>query len=373
MANTQDNTLVLLGRFPGKDRAVASALAREFGRDESWAMQVVGAAPIILIDNLSSDLAQNVATLLAEVEAAGCRFEIQQGVDPNLAKLSWPAPPRIRGRLVTELLSGGAAGGSTATLIVPCPYTGQKMRLTITVSVAKEGFHIGATASAAAAPAAAAAIPAAVPIPVPASAARQSPVAVPIPVPVALGAGTAATNQAYKPIPTPVVSPALGRSPGPQPGQPPQPQQRRMTPAVGTPQPVIFGLDSLDELTPMEPSPAAAARPQTHAPKPVPVSIPSPRPIPIPSARPQAPAPLPDVPVIYNQTPQAGSAHDLAAQNNAPMPVDLLSAPMDLSQFEANVSASGIMRAVQAEQPDATEVSASAAEDDGALCSVSIG
>ena len=61
---------------------------------------------------------------------------------------------------------------------------------------------------------------------------------------------------------------------------------------------------------------------------------------------------------------------------SSPMPMDLLSAPMDLSAFEAKVSASGIMRAVQMPaapaEPGSSGVDA-LPDDDGTLCSVSIG
>jgi len=364
-----DYTLVLLGRFPGKDRAVASALAREFGRDEAWAMQVVGAAPIVLLDALSGALGDAIYGALAEVEAAGCRFEIQHGSDPNLAKLTWPGPARIRGKLVSELLAASGPGaasppGSTATLMLPCPYTGQKMKVSITITLSKAGnqMNVGVAATATAAPAPVAYTPPP-PAAIPSPQSRSGPISIPVPM-------SAANNAAYRPIPTPVVNQAVGRN------IPAQPQARRLTPAVGTQeQPVIFGLDSLDELTPMEP---ATPQPVSRAmATPTRLSSPPmqiPRSIPSPASRPYGnAAPLPDVPVIYNQIPMASPSTHFNAQNDAPMPMDLLSAPMDLSQFEANVSASGIMRAVQVEQPDAVDASSSSAEDDGSLCSVSIG
>jgi ribosomal protein L7/L12 len=335
-------SVVLLGRFPGKDRVVASTLARDFARDDAWGAQVVGAAPIVLLDNLSFEQAAAVEGALADVEAAGSRIEVQEGVDPALSKLSWPTPPRIKGKLVSEYGAGavGAAGASgmtigapgaiTASLMLPCPYTGQKMKLTLTISITKadnQPMVAGVTANVSAA-------------------APQ-----PIPIPVPTGARSA-SDSAYKPIPTPVVTPRVAST---------APVPRRMTPNAGNDQAVIVGLDDLDELKPME---------QFPAPKPTASASQSRQPQ-APQARPQAPArptnpaiPLPDVPVLHNQPPAPVAPTQLST--NQPMPDDLMNAPMDLSAFEAGVTASGIMRAATAQVADEPA-------DDGSLCSVSIG
>src|SRR6185295_18872223 len=126
-------SLVLVGRYPGKDRAVAQSLAREFGRDDAWGLQVVGASPIVLLDNLTLDQANAVHAALADVENAGSLFQVQSEVEDGTAKIQWPAAPRLRGRLTSEF--GGpapaaavAGKGNTVSLILPCPYTGQKMK-----------------------------------------------------------------------------------------------------------------------------------------------------------------------------------------------------------------------------------------------------
>jgi ribosomal protein L7/L12 len=332
-------SVVLLGRFPGKDRVVAGTLARDFSRDDAWGAQVVGAAPIVLLDNLNFEQAAAVEGALADVEAAGSRIEVQEGVDPALSKLSWPTPPRIKGKLVSEYGAGavgapgaaptGIPGAVTASLILPCPYTGQKMKLTLTISITKadnQPMVAGVTANVAAAP-------------------------MPIPIPVPTGARSA-SDSAYKPIPTPVVTPRIAAS---------APAPRRMTPNAGSDQAVIVGLDDLDELKPME---------QFPAPKPTASSSQS-RPTHPPSARPSQPSrptnpaiPLPDVPVLHNQAPAPVAPTQLST--NQPMPDDLMNAPMDLSAFEAGVTASGIMRAATAQVSDEPA-------DDGSLCSVSIG
>jgi len=370
-----EHTLVLLGRFPGKDRAVAVALARDFGRDDAWGIQVVGAAPIVLLDGLTAEQAQAVHAAVADVEAAGSRFEVQPALDTELAKLSWPAPPRIKGKPVSEFGAAAAVTqGNTATFILPCPYTGQKMKLTISVNVSRvDGLSVAATASA---------------LPQNASGSGLSPRPVSIPLPMPLPASTsahqnAANNAAYRAIPTPIVSPAAG-NPRPTPTAIPAPASvpRKMTPVAGSQQPtaVMLGFDSLDELTPMEPETVAAAPAQRAVPAPVARPVPAPRAIPSPASRPQVgSAPLPDVPVLHNPAPAPNAPmqlNDMSSNNSAPMPMDLLSAPMDLSAFEAKVSASGIMRAVQvpAAPADASGSGVDALpDDDGSLCSVSIG
>lgn len=382
-----DHTLVLLGRFPGKDRAVAVALARDFGRDDAWGIQVVGAAPIVLLDSMSAEQAQAVHAALADVEAAGSRIEIQPALDKQLAKLSWPAPPRIKGRLVSEFGSATTVQGSSATLILPCPYTGQKMKVTITVSVSRaDGIQVSAAATALPPPTATG------------SGLSPRPVTLPMPLPA-----TQPNATAYRPIPTPVVTPAVGAQrpqstpaagmPRPQPV--PVPAPRKVTPAAVPQQqePVIMGLDSLDELTPLEPEPAAPrkltpAAVSVPAPRTIPAPVPRPMPtsraVPAPAPRPQGgSAPLPDVPILHNPAPAPAAPvqlNEMSNNNAAPMPVDLLSAPMDLSAFEAGVSASGIMRAVPAPAaaPAApADASGSGVDampgDDGSLCSVSIG
>jgi hypothetical protein len=357
-----EHTLVLLGRFPGKDRAVAVALARDFGRDDAWGIQVVGAAPIVLLDGLTAEQAQAVHASLADVEAAGSRLEIQPTVDKELAKLSWPAPARIKGKLVSELGSSGASvQGSTATLILPCPYTGQKMKITLNVSISRaDGLSVAASA-------------AALPQNASGSGMTPRPISIPIPMPVPTQQ-SGANNAAYRPIPTPVVSPAAGKAPTAIPT--PASQPRKMTPVAGTQQQaVIMGLDSLDELTPMEPEPVAAAAQQRAIPAPAPRTMAVPRPAPVPARSQGGAAPLPDVPVLHNSAPAAPT--QISENNSAPMPMDLLSAPMDLSAFEAKVSASGIMRAVQLPPAAPADASGSGVDalpdDDGSLCSVSIG
>lgn len=406
-------SVVLLGRFPGRDKAVAAALARDFAHDEAWGMQIIGAAPIVLLDGLSAEQAQAIYAALADVENSGSRLEVQPGLDPGLPKLGWPVPARIKGRLVTEYAPVAAAPApaapapaapTAATLIVPCPYTGQRIKLTITVSVERATSQAAPGATAVAPP---------VPIPVPMPAPHFGPT--PPRPPTGPSAAAAA---AYRGMPTPVGLPSVPLVRPTLPAGPPAavpPAMRRLTPGAGGPvqpsapaaSPVIEGLEDLDELQPMShaPLPAAdhagpplAARPPTRmiappqprpsAPLMPPVSVAQPGRKSGPVAlRPPAPssAPLPDVPVLQNPPAAVPSVTEaLGGQDAAHLPFDLMNAPMDLSAFEARVSASGILRAAPAQPVPPASAAApassasapaaeAAAEDDGSLWSVFMG
>ncbi|HEY3323835.1 MAG TPA: hypothetical protein VGP72_25510 [Planctomycetota bacterium] len=438
MSTPADYTLILLGRFAGKDRAVATALAAVFEQDDEWGVQVVGSAPITLLDGLSAEQAQGALAAVAPVEAVGSRFEVRQGADPGLPKLSWSQPPRVGGRVITELQP------NVVHLILPCPYTGQKMRLSLTVNVTRAGAQAGVAVSAAAMPALAPmgapapapmpmAAPAAMPVPVPAAAPRSVPVPVPVPVPAPLSPAPRSVSvpvpATARPMPAPAAARPLARSPVPVPQALPP---RQATPAGGQPLPVpdepfIEGLDSLDELQPLEP---AAATPMP-APVPVPIPVPAPAAIPAPAPRaiapmraagggparangaptrpplrraPQAPPPLsdpgvlPDVPVLPAMPPpMQPQQFDASGDGGVPMPDSPMGVPMDLSAFEAGVTASGIMQAAEpleeltpeeepAEVPADEPAEAPAEEpqpepppvpaapaDDGSLFNVSIG
>lgn len=387
-------SLVLLGRFPGKDKAVAAALGRDFAHDDAWGMQVLSAAPIVVLAGLTAEQAQAIHAALADVEAAGSKIEVQPGLDPGLPKLSWPTPPRIRGRQPLEYLPSGGPPPAAATFILPCPYTGQRMRLTITLSLSRAeqvGAATGATPAVSATPAA------------------MAPLPIPVPIPQAPRPPSAAAA-AYRAIPTPVASPAVpltrpGSSALPAPLRP----LRRSTPPAGAPPPapaeapVIHGLDDLDELQPIGQAPlptvnhAPPAPQQPRAPTrivppsrikaPIPMSLPGPVTQPgrqsgaVPT-RPvlSASAPLPDVPVLQspmNPPPAPAAAEALGSQTQPPLPMDLMSAPMDLSAFEANVTASGILHATPVQQlgqaPAAPVANPAAAADDDGLWSVFMG
>jgi hypothetical protein len=102
VTNKGVHSLVLVGRYPGRDRAVAQRLAQEFGRDEEWGLHVIISSPIVILEHLSLKQANAIHTVLADVQSAGGLFEIRYGIVDGTAILQWPEPPRLRGRLASE-------------------------------------------------------------------------------------------------------------------------------------------------------------------------------------------------------------------------------------------------------------------------------
>lgn len=167
-------SLVLIGRYPGKDLAVAQALARCMGRDESWGLKVVSAAPILIFERLADAHARAIQNALNEVADAGCKFEIESGANSAYPKVGWSGAPKINGRELAEITGDAAlkcppsqsnqteqsnqsgplstpAGqpqdnsrNVTATLILPCPYTGRKLKLTLAVTLQPDDTGTGA-------------------------------------------------------------------------------------------------------------------------------------------------------------------------------------------------------------------------------------
>jgi len=387
-------SIVLLGRFAGKDRAVAQALSRSFGRDDAWGLQVVGATPIVLLSGLNIDQSSAIADALVEVEQSGSRLEIQQGLDEGLPKLQWPATPRIRGHLITEFGPGGPKPGASHTmqLIVPCPYTNQKIQLTLNMSFGRSADgsvipNVSATTA-----------PYTAPNPI-----QQ----IPMPGGMSPRPTTPAAPRHIIGLPAPI----------PLPGSNPPPQNAKLTPASGVPVPIpapkqnfIEGLDALDELSPMDQIPTPTnlvvpaskvsrqsgpvirpqtpvATPQLPPPQPMPQPIRPPGPPPPPPnnmAKPltvsfgvkQQQAPLPDVPVLHTAPKPAApvsppSPISPMSNNGMPMPTTF-NAPMDLSEFEANITGSGLVAALQEENQSAVGDN-STVDDDGSLYSVFIG
>jgi hypothetical protein len=102
MANTPDKySLVLIGRYPGRDLGVAQMLAKEFRRDQKWGLQIVGSTPIVVLDQLNLEQAKAIHAVLADVQNAGCLFEIKKEVEEGTAVIQWEEAPKIRGKWVT--------------------------------------------------------------------------------------------------------------------------------------------------------------------------------------------------------------------------------------------------------------------------------
>jgi hypothetical protein len=135
--DAQQYALVLVGRYAGRDKAVAQALAQVFGRDEAWALPVVGASPINLLVHLSFSQAESIRAALSDVEKAGCRLEVQSGLDPSCPTLSWASDPLVHGKPINEFGAAGQAPAGPAAIqqaAVVCPHCGR----TIYIGLAAE-------------------------------------------------------------------------------------------------------------------------------------------------------------------------------------------------------------------------------------------
>jgi len=322
MSNTY--SLVLLGRYPGKDKPVAQALGRAFGKDEQWGLPIVGATPINLLTGLSAPQAQALHAALADVEQAGSKIQPQPAADESCPTVSWPNEPKIQGKPISAYTDAAAPGAPVAAAGagVTCPHCGKPVQVRIM-------------------PVAQAAAPVAAPTPAPATGAaaksgepptpqRPSP-PVPIPVPV---------PQAQAPRPTPAPAPA------------PSPEA-----------------DGLEELVPIQDfSPNSLTTP------------------PQPMRLPQAPGKvLPEVPVVDNAPAPLPAAPQLGGP--APRPSQSgpgLGLPVDLEAFEAGLQMGPAPEAPEAQGPPAEHVvppvkpsarrkAGKPPVDPDALCSIFIG
>jgi hypothetical protein len=113
-----------LGRFPGRDKPVAQALGRAFGKDESWGLPIVGATPINLISGLSPAQAQAIRAALAEVEQAGSRIQIQTVADESCPTVQWPGEARIYGRPISSFVGGTSVSAAPGSAVA-CPHCGK--------------------------------------------------------------------------------------------------------------------------------------------------------------------------------------------------------------------------------------------------------
>jgi len=126
MSDANSNCAVVLSG--GAAASLAPVLARLFGIDARLAGQIAGAAPIVLVDNLSESQAAGVSAALAEMAAAGARLEVKTGSLGSLPRVGWPGGPRIAGKPAVEYTAPFATGPVIEGQL-RCPCCGAALRL----------------------------------------------------------------------------------------------------------------------------------------------------------------------------------------------------------------------------------------------------
>jgi len=122
---TTSDTRILLDAVPQHERpAVAAALARLFGVGLPLAFQMVQAAPIVLLERLKRETAENAMSALESAVAAGGKLHIvTEEASRHLPRVAWPSSPNVGG--VPVALLAPAPGN-----VCRCPACGAALRAT---------------------------------------------------------------------------------------------------------------------------------------------------------------------------------------------------------------------------------------------------
>ncbi|MCW8129691.1 MAG: hypothetical protein KIS92_04825 [Planctomycetota bacterium] len=371
-----DYSIVLRGRFPGKDRAVAAAMSRVFGQNEAWGLQVVGASPITILTTLTAAQAQAIGSALIEIENVGCRFQVQQGIDTSCPTIHWAAPPRINGRALDEFSGSGQHKLSAAEAHIPCPHCAK----VIVIRLAPQGVPATGNTMMLSVPGPLGTIQPAVGGPTIIQ--PQAPVPIPVPVPSGSKIQIPNSNTPSKLPSLPPAAPDLP-APIPIPQRPPQVKTSGTLPQVPkpiaapqpiAPQPIPIPIPQAAALEPVADEGLEDLEPLEELP-----SIPTP-----PAGRPAAaaprPVPLPEVPVIPSAPPAPAPVRPMPVASMDPR----MSGPMALEEFEA-----GLAKAQPAHAPaqvpeaapmpggsngdSAASLSRIISENPDAICSIFIG
>jgi hypothetical protein len=397
MDENQGYSIVLLGRFPGKDKPVGQALAEAFSRDAAWGFQVVVASPINLLTGITLDQAQAAYKALVEVERAGCRMQVQKGRDEQYPTVGWNSPVTIYGEALESMGKSATTLPSVGALTLACPYTGKPVTIKIALGRGPEG-QTSAAVTLSKPPVAADAPP---PQPI-AAVAKPPSIAMPAPQPLAPKAPPQAQPQLEPldgtPIPIPVPKPRDNKPSGSGVQRPAgssdarqdrstsgtglqhavQPSGSGIQRAQGSAHPGGSGLRARqqDEDTQFraraasERKPSAKQRPESNVRQARPAASPALEILPLDPAptrksppatpKPQADArPLPDVPVV---------GVDWAVPANIQPPsTGGVQAPMDLATFEKGFLKPEPTEPIQPPGADAEP------HDPDALCSIFIG
>jgi hypothetical protein len=100
-----EHTLILRACPEGHREAAAVLLGKLFSLKEHTCAQIVGSAPIVLLNGLGGEEAAAVRLLAHGMVNLGCTIEIQPQLPPDLPKIDWPRRPQVFKRELTEWVS----------------------------------------------------------------------------------------------------------------------------------------------------------------------------------------------------------------------------------------------------------------------------
>ncbi len=123
-----DRFRIILGRCrPKQQKTVSVGFARLFGIEQPLADQIVQAAPIVVLSNLSRDQAMEIVQALQELRASGGDLRIEISDDRSISQVAWPSPPKVAGRPLSEYERRSPSG----ELVFSCPECGTQLVLAV--------------------------------------------------------------------------------------------------------------------------------------------------------------------------------------------------------------------------------------------------
>jgi hypothetical protein len=100
MPDASDSYSIILSG--GTPTQVAPHMAKLFGIDEKLAGQIAGAAPIVLVEDLTEDQATGVRGALNDLAGAGAEITLKAGNVGSIPKVGWGGVPKIAGKPATD-------------------------------------------------------------------------------------------------------------------------------------------------------------------------------------------------------------------------------------------------------------------------------
>ncbi len=133
-----EHTLILRACPEGHREAAAVLLGKLFSLKEHTCVQIVGSAPIVLLNGLGGEEAAAVRLLAHGMVNLGCVIEIQPQLPPDLPKIDWPRRPQVFKRELTDWVSDfqiqlrlpGGQGARLLDLLVAVAGSGTEIQIT---------------------------------------------------------------------------------------------------------------------------------------------------------------------------------------------------------------------------------------------------